>query len=97
MPVGSTSFSVRGEDASTEGEEAAGASTDPETATDPARIAITDGSSHDRREDLTPWMQARATTYNGNIPVAPVGWQQQRDSPRAGSAPGHPGAMAGHR
>jgi len=67
--VDTTSFSVSGEYASKESEEAAGASVEPETATDPALIAITYGYSRDHREDLKQWMLALATTHDGDIPV----------------------------
>lgn len=63
-----TSFSVRGDDATNAAQEAEGPLAEQEMATDPARIASTDGSSRDPHEDLTPWMLALATTHEGEIP-----------------------------
>lgn len=65
-----TSFSVSGEDASTVGPERAEAREAQDTATGSALIAITYGSSHDHRADLTQWMLARATTHEGEVPLS---------------------------
>jgi transposase len=67
--VETTSFSVRGEDASNTGPEALGTPVLQEAGTDPVLIAITSGSSRDHHEDLTPWMLALATTHDGDIPL----------------------------
>ncbi len=54
--VDTTSFSVSGEYES--GEEGA-----------PVAIAITYGYSRDHREDLKQWMEALATTHDGDVPI----------------------------
>src|SRR5258707_10175697 len=54
--VDTTSFSVSGEYARAEGDDA-------------TVIAITYGYSRDHREDLKQWMLALATTHNGDVPL----------------------------
>ena len=54
--VDTTSFSVSGEYGSCE-------------EGDPVPIAITYGYSRDHREDLKQWMQALATTHEGDVPI----------------------------
>ena len=54
--VDTTSFSVSGEYESSE-------------KGDPVPIAITYGYSRDHREDLKQWMEALATTHDGDVPI----------------------------
>jgi len=69
VPVDTTTCSVSGDDEpqQEQGAEAEGGTTEQEA--DPARMAITSGSSRDHREDLTPGMLALATTHEGERPL----------------------------
>jgi transposase len=83
LHVDTTSFFVRGEDASKGGQEGAGTPGVRETATDPARIAITYGSSREHRADLTQGMLAFATTPEGDIPLFFQPWDGNSSDPGA--------------
>jgi hypothetical protein len=69
LPVHPTSFSIRGEDApvKTAVRDAQGTAEAASPAS--ALLPITDGSSRDHRQDLTPWMLALATTQDGTRPL----------------------------
>jgi transposase-like protein len=67
--VETTSCSVRRDDAAKQTQTAEAQGTATEAEADPALIALTSGSSRDHREDLTPWMLARATTHEGERPL----------------------------
>ena len=79
LHVDTTSFSVNGEYAGKAVQEGAGPSAVPETATDPALIAITYGYSRDHREERTAMDAGPCHDPRWGHPgvFATVGWQQQ--------------------